>query len=180
MTTYLNLTREWFYQTGSETLLCPNRGNFKMKKLPLWIRSVLRLAQWHEPDSDRSSRGRHSELPTWLLPDFLVFSDRSGNDWLMLWGMAIYIFILSKALVYILDLQVNAKSFSVSLVIIPMTSYGSKSQGLGLAAYVTEDFPAPLQSCLCYIQHFCTSTKRKKMYFFFTQMKRLKARLWRG
>lgn len=42
-----------------------------MKKLPLWIRSVLRLAQWHEPDSDRSSRGRHSELPTWLLPDFL-------------------------------------------------------------------------------------------------------------
>lgn len=36
MNTYLNLAREWIYRTGAETLLCLNRRNIKMKKLPLW------------------------------------------------------------------------------------------------------------------------------------------------
>lgn len=79
------------------------------------MQSVLRLALRQEPDSDRSPRGRHSKLPTWLLAkDFLVSSGRSGSDWLILWGMEIYIFILVKALVYVFHLHVNVEScFSV-------------------------------------------------------------------
>lgn len=59
--------------------------------------------------------------------------------------------------------------FSVSSVIIPMTSNGSKSQGLRLAVHVTVAFLPPPLSFLCYIQH--KPTKVKKWGFFLLKWK---------
>lgn len=147
---------------------------YQNKKLPLWSRSVLCLALRHEPDCDRSSRGRNSKLPAWLLAkDFLVWQKWQWLAYTLRYEDLHFYPIKSISLCFWFTCKCEI-FFSVSLVIIPMTSHGSKSQGSGAGSTCCRSFSSSSVFPLLHPTDMHFHKREKKFWVFFNQMKRLR------